>query len=189
MKRFLALALLLFVLPLSSRADDASKHAKIDHLFEIMQMDALSKQITSAIMQQTTAMSKQMIGDKLDPALQKKLEDFQKRMMDLIMSQVGWKAMEPEYADLYAKTFTEQQIDDLLAFYTSPTGKVFIEKTPELTKGGMQLAQERLKTLQPQVKQLLDDFEREVVADAKKDSAPAASPTAKKPATSAGTKK
>lgn len=40
--------------------------------------------------------------------------------------------------DVYAESFTLAQLTDMLAFYTSPTGKVFVDKMPAITMQQMQ---------------------------------------------------
>jgi len=73
---------------------------------------------------------------------------------------MGWKVLEPDYVDIYAKNFTDEQLDAILAFYKSPAGSALVEKLPTLTTQGMQLAQTRMAALQPQLKQMIEDFAR-----------------------------
>ena len=40
--------------------------------------------------------------------------------------------MEPEFVDLYAKAFTDDQLDAITAFYKSAAGVVFLEKTVDI---------------------------------------------------------
>lgn len=162
MKRILAVALFFVIFPLSSRADEASKRAKIQEVFDLLHMDKLTQQLMDAAVAQSKTLTSGMIGTSLDASTQQKLDRFQSKILTLVTSQVGWQAMEPQYVDLYANTFTEAQIDDLLAFYKSPTGQVVIEKMPELTRNCMQLAQQKMIAIQPQLKQLIRDFAKEV---------------------------
>ena len=41
---------------------------------------------------------------------------------------------DPLYAEMYARTFTDDQLTDLLSFYSSPTGRMLVAKTPELAR-------------------------------------------------------
>ncbi len=41
---------------------------------------------------------------------------------------------DPLYAGMYARTFTDNQLNDLLSFYSSPTGRMLVAKTPELAR-------------------------------------------------------
>ena len=162
MKRLFAASLLLVILPISAHADEASKRAKIEEVFTLLHMDKLTQQMMDATIAESKTLTSGMIGTSLDADTQAKLDRFQSKVLGLITSQIGWQAMEPQYVDLYANTFTEAQIDDLLAFYKSPTGQVVIEKIPELTRNCMQLAQQKMIALQPQLKEIMRDFVKEV---------------------------
>lgn len=48
----------------------------------------------------------------------------------------------------YARTFTEQELTDLLAFYRSPTGRSMVAKTPQLMQGVVT----EMVTLAPQMR-------------------------------------
>jgi uncharacterized protein len=156
MKR-IALLLLLCTLPLSARADEATRHAKAQEMVNLLHLDKLMSQIMDAVMAQTNAMTKQL-GGETTPEQQAKLDAFQKKILALIETQLGWKAMQPIYVDLYAKAFTDEELDGILAFYKSPAGIAMIDKTPALTAQSQQIAIEKMQALQPQLTQLLEDF-------------------------------
>jgi hypothetical protein len=59
---------------------------------------------------------------------------------------------------MYAAAFTEQQMDDILAFYKSPTGQAMIEKNPMLLQESSALAQQRMSDVTPEVEKLIKDF-------------------------------
>jgi uncharacterized protein len=104
------------------------------------------------------AVTKQLGGNTVKPEDQAKIDEFQKKVVQLVQSQMSWKALEPDYVDIYAKNFTDEQLDAILAFYRSPAGIALVEKLPTLTTQGMQLAQAKMAILQPQLKQMVDDF-------------------------------
>lgn len=52
-------------------------------------------------------------------------------------------------AKIYTESFTEEEIDKILAFYNTPVGKKMVEITPELTKKGMEIGQAWGMDLQP----------------------------------------
>ncbi len=52
-------------------------------------------------------------------------------------------------ATVYTDSFTEQELDEILAFYATPVGEKMIEVTPELTKKGMEIGQAWGAELQP----------------------------------------
>jgi uncharacterized protein len=158
MKRIVLFLGLVVCLPLTAHADDASRHAKAQEMLTLLHMDRLMDQLTNGMMEQMAAVTKQLGGNTVKPEDQAKIDEFQNKVVQLVQSQMSWKALEPDYVDIYAKNFTDEQLDAILAFYRSPAGIALVEKLPTLTTQGMQLAQAKMAILQPQLKQMVDDF-------------------------------
>jgi hypothetical protein len=158
MKRIALLFTLVLCLPLTAHADEASRRAKAQEMLALLHMDRLLDQMMNSMLDQMSTVTKQLGGRNVKPEDQTKVDEFQKKVFQLIQSQMGWKALEPEYVDIYAKDFTDEQLDAILVFYKSPAGVALIEKLPTLTTQGTELAQARVATLMPQLKQLIADF-------------------------------
>jgi hypothetical protein len=161
MRRLAILLIAVLAFPLAARADEASKRAKIDELFTVMHMDRTMQQLMDAMEKQVIPMTQQMFGGGVPEPLKQQVADMQKQMFQLIEQQMGWKAMEPAYVEIYARNFTEDQIDDIVAFYKTPTGAALLDKLPALTTEGMQAAQAKMVTLEPQIKKMIDDFAKQ----------------------------
>ena len=158
MKRIALLLILVLCLPLTAHADEASRRAKAQEMLALLHMDRLLDQMMNNMLDQMSTVTKQLGGRNVKPEDQTKVDEFQKKVFQLIQSQMGWKALEPEYVDIYAKDFTDEQLDAILVFYKSPAGVALIEKLPTLTTQSTELAQARVATLMPQLKQLIADF-------------------------------
>ncbi|MDX1762052.1 MAG: DUF2059 domain-containing protein [Christiangramia sp.] len=52
-------------------------------------------------------------------------------------------------AAVYVESFTEDELDKILAFYDTPVGEKMVAVTPELTKKGMEIGQAWGMELQP----------------------------------------
>ena len=52
-------------------------------------------------------------------------------------------------AAVYTESFTEEELDKILAFYATPVGEKMVAVTPELTKKGMEIGQAWGIELQP----------------------------------------
>lgn len=155
--------LVMISLAAPARADEVSKRAKVHELFDVMHLDRTVQQMTDATMKQVSGLTQQMrMGRQPPPELQAKLDEFQKRVFDLVTAQVSWDKLEPEYTELYMQTYTEQELDDILTFYRSPSGASMIAKTPELLAKSTALSQERMQKIMPQLMQMLQDFVKEV---------------------------
>jgi hypothetical protein len=160
MKRIALLLALTLCLPLTAHADEASRRAKAKEMLTLMHMDTTMSKMMDNAMQQMSAMSKQLGGGSgsVTPEQQARLDDFQKKVFALIETQMSWKNLEPDYIELYAKNFTDEQLDGIIAFYKSPAGVAMVEKLPTLTTEGMQLAQTRMTAIQPQLMQMIQNF-------------------------------
>ena len=158
MKRIALLLAFALCLPLTAHADEASRRVKAQEMLNLMHLDRLMDQMMDTMLQQMSAMKNQLGGSSVKPEDQAKLDEFQQKAMELIKSQMGWKALEPDYVDIYAKTFTDEQLDAILVFYKSPAGIALVDKLPTLTAEGSQLAQAKMIALQPQLRQLIQEY-------------------------------
>jgi hypothetical protein len=177
MKRWIVVLVMLLAIAPGARADEASKRAKVQDLFVTMHMDRTMAQLMDMVMKQVQQVTGSMPGaDKITPEQKKILDDFQKRVDDMVSGSLGWKALEPEYVTLYSNTFSEEEIDGLLTFYKSPVGQVLLDKTPELTTQGGVIAQAKMAALQPKMNAMLEDMMKQLTT-----TMPASKPAAKKP--------
>lgn len=175
------LALLLtFVLclPLTARADEASHRAKAAQLVELLHTERMVQQNTVTILKQISDVANQAMGATPTPQNKAQLTEFENKASQLIDAQVGWKVLQPAIIDLYAQTFTEQELDAIIAFYKTPAGIALLEKMPSVNDQIEQLARSKLAILQPQIRQALDDFSKSQAPPTAAPATPAASPAA-----------
>lgn len=174
MRHKLALLLLtISCIPSFAHADDVSKMAKIREFFKVAKLDQLSAQTMQRVADQAkSGMVQQMLGVKLTAEQQQKADEMNDKLMKILSGALDWNVLEPEYAKIYSDAYTEQQIDDLLAFYKSPTGQVMVEKTPILMQQANTIVQQRMATVMPQLQQLLMDYMSNAIKAAQGDSKP-----------------
>ena len=149
----------LFFAVFAAHADDASKAIKVEELFKVAHIDQLSTQVMQQTFDQiNSGMMQQMMGVKLTPEQQKRADEFSAKVQKLIADGLGWKNLEPDYAKLYEATYTEDEIDGILAFYKSPSGQAMVEKSPMLVKQSSAIVQERMHAIMPQLQQLMREY-------------------------------
>lgn len=61
--------------------------------------------------------------------------------------------MEPEILKIYDKHFTEKEVDDMLAFYRTETGKSILKKMPDVMQESMMISQSFVQVLLPKLKE------------------------------------
>jgi uncharacterized protein len=57
---------------------------------------------------------------------------------------LDWATMQPELVDVYASTFSEPELRDMIAFYRTPTGRRVVRLLPEVTARAQQVAERRV---------------------------------------------
>jgi hypothetical protein len=184
MKRFLA-ATALAVMCLSSCAQNAApaaatvdpaRAARVEKLFAVMHIERTTEQMMGMMQKLVMQSTQNLPGmSSLTPDQAKVVDAFQKKAMQLAVDTVGWKVMKPDYVRIYAAEFTDDQIDAMTAFYGSSAGQALLNKTPEISQQTMTIVQQKIVTLQPQMRALMDDMMKQLGTMPPAAKAPAAS--------------
>jgi hypothetical protein len=111
--------------------------------------DTESDKILAAIQQQVDSMMQNtmqqaMQGAAASPDRQKILDDFKKKSMAAIDEQLDNDKLKSIYIQIYSENFSQDEVDQLVAFYESPTGKMFVAKMPLVAQKSMSLMQEKM---------------------------------------------
>jgi len=87
-----------------------------------------------------------------DPAMR----EHEALFRDYMERQIGWSGLKEPLIDMYMQAFTQQELDEINAFYSSPAGSKLIEKLPELIKRRDQLAMQRMQDNIGELKQAIE---------------------------------
>jgi hypothetical protein len=131
------------------RADDASKSEKAGELLQLIQSDQMMKMMEPMIKGMLAQSEKDM------PAEQRaKAGELHEKIMALVV--VSLNKAKPALAKAYPDTYTEEEIDGILAFYKSPAGKAYLQKMPEVMQRSMSAMMQMMGDLQPQMKTMME---------------------------------
>ncbi|GAB3779074.1 DUF2059 domain-containing protein [Dyella agri] len=163
--------------PTSQPPSDAS----IQQLLQVIQahkmLDAMQARLDGMM---HTASEQALAGQPADAGEQKIIDAQTAKLSTLMKSQLSWDSMEPMYVDIYRKTFTQKEVDDMIAFYKSPSGQSMVAKMPAVMGQTMQDVQGKMTTLMPQLRQISEDTTSQLKAyEANKQNAAAPAPKAK----------
>lgn len=143
------LLLFTFVLPVQAASEgEAAVH-------ELITLSGAKKQYTQMLAVMTRSMQvgfnkglmkalqqKPIAQDKRKKAsdiLQRHFKDFIKKYETYLKKTMTWEALVKDvYTPLYLKHFTVEEIKHIIAFYKSPTGKKFSQKSPQLIQEASQ---------------------------------------------------
>ena len=137
----------------------------LHHLLEVMQ----ARKLVAAMSQQVDAMytgmvNKALEGKTLTPEQKQVIEARRAKALGMFKEVFSWESMERLYLKVYADTFTQDEIDGMTAFYSSPTGHAVIEKLPLAMKSSMSEMQDRMRQMVPELEQMAKETAEEIKA-------------------------
>lgn len=148
--------LLAVVIVLSSvavSAQDAklgAREAKVEQLLTLTGVDSQ----TDKMMDQMFKMAVANFPTDAPPEVRAKLEQMQTKVFALISERVSWQKMKPVYVKLYAEVYTDEELDGMIAFFSSPAGRSMTAKSPILMQRSMQVVQSLMAEVLPEIKRI-----------------------------------
>ena len=169
----LIIALLFSIISLqpviAAEPDAAPTDASIAELMSVTGMKALLDNVVQQTDASMQAKIRQSLAGRTVTGEQKIiLDDMQTRMINMMKETMGWDVLSPKYAAMYKKTFSQEEIDGMLAFYKTPAGKAVITKMPAVTQYSMQLTQALMANLMPKIMRIQQDSIAQLKAAAEK---------------------
>ena len=141
-------AILLFTmtaaLPASSFADPDSHRQAVEKLFELTHM----QEKIEASVNNVLALQLQQ-----DPALREH-EDL---LSGFLEKNIGWAGMKNNLITMYMKAFTEQELNGINTFYSTPGGQKLMLRLPELIQQRDRLAMQRMQENLGELQQAIAD--------------------------------
>jgi hypothetical protein len=118
--------------PLAGVPDEASHRQAVERLFELTGMQQkIAESVDNVLLMQLSQ----------NPALR----EHQDLVHAFLEKTIGWEGLEDDLTQMYLETFTEEEINEINAFYASPTGRKLIRQLPELVERRNRLAMQRLQ--------------------------------------------
>jgi hypothetical protein len=150
----LPIALILATSVAVAYADEASKQTKIEEMLDLTHADHLIQQVIATM---RPMMLEQMKKANLPDNAQAASTEIQQRLMDWLQNQLSWDRLKPAYMKIYAETFTEQEIGQIVDFYKSPGGQAMLSKMPQLMQKSMTVTQEMMRDSMPEITKIIQD--------------------------------
>ncbi len=90
---------------------------------------------------------------------------FKKHMHEvnlMLREEMNWEMLKEPMIDLYMAHYTEQELQDMLAFYQSETGQSVVKKMPEVMAASMQVTQQLMQDVYPKIMQMSKAYAEEL---------------------------
>lgn len=149
------LAAALVLAPAAAFAQQATA-AQVDRLMEVMR----ARETVDAILPQVELSQQQMVaqltaGQQLDDAQKAQIDQQIRRTNARIREALSWERLQPLYRDIYTQTFTGEDVDAMIAFYSSEAGQRLLDKMPQLMQNTMAAVQ---RLVMPMLQEMEQDL-------------------------------
>jgi uncharacterized protein len=153
-----AILVLVFILPLLMNSYSQTKQESIKELFHVMQQDSImDKMFNSMIPAMMNQMQSQMPSDSTAKVRSNE-------MMNTIIQtvkEISKKLIDEDMVVLYDKYFTQNDINDFIAFYKTQSGQKLLKVTPDLQKDLMMvMMQKYIPEMQKTVKDRTEEIKK-----------------------------
>lgn len=149
-----------FAAPVAFAAEPTD--AQVDRLIEVMDMRRVLDEVFVQMDAMGAQMSEQFLGDDATPEQRAAVHDAMAKQHASMRKFMSWDNIGPVYRKIYRRLFTAEEIDAMIAFYGSETGRGIMRKMPQVMELGMQ-------EMQPMLQTLISDMKKEIEAASKQD--------------------
>ena len=164
-----SLMLSLPVFALRASAQELTKKAKIERIMTLTEADAMADQVLNQMKaamkdqmfsramkdQRFSGVMESMAASRVPPAVitlvRAKVQETLDRIVDRVFDPFKGvvSKVHPQVVKIYDDNYSDEEINGMLAFYESPTGRAVTEKMPLVTSQSMAAAQAEMKNLAP----------------------------------------
>ena len=111
-----------------------------------------------------SSMQQALQGKTITQKEQKLADDMQKKMNVIFKEEMSWEMLEPLFMQIYRDSFTQQEVDGMLAFYKSPSGQSVIRKMPLVMQNTMTEMQKRMGPIYQKLSKMTEETITEMKA-------------------------
>lgn len=144
MRKILLTVLLLLPFSAFCRADEKSHKELVEQLFTIMNLEN-GYNLTLEEMIDIQVQSEPM------------LKPVKQVLSDFFHKYVSWDVIKPELTRLYMDQFNEGELRDLVGFFSTPVGILWLEKSQDMAMKVMELSQNIVNKHQDELEKMIID--------------------------------
>jgi hypothetical protein len=124
-------------------------------------IDTMKVQVQAMI---RTSSKQAMQGKTITPEKQAILDRMQAKMEAALDEMLNWDALQAMYLRTYRASFTQDELDGMMAFYRTPAGIAMIKKMPLVMQNVMGEMQSVMKPMQVKMREIQRETMQELQA-------------------------
>jgi len=117
-------------------------------------VDSMMGQVDSMM---DTAMKQALAGKQLTDDEKATIDKMRSKMVAIMKEEFSWDKLQDMYLQIYRESFTQEELDGLIAFYKSPTGQAFIKKMPVVMQKTMGVMQQKMGPLMQKLQAMQEE--------------------------------
>lgn len=139
-------------------ANEPPSEASIRELLELTNSKKMLDGIYDQIQANVGRVAEQALAGKEQSTEQRAImDDMREKMIAMLRKDLSWESLAPTLIDVYRKTFTQDEIQGMVDFYKSPSGRAVITKMPAVMQASMEATQGRMVAFAPKIKELVEE--------------------------------
>jgi hypothetical protein len=79
------------------------------------------------------------------------------QMTTLLKEEFSWLSLEPIFRKVYRESFSQEEVDGMIEFYQTPTGRAVVTKLPQVMQSTSMLMQQKLAGLKPRLEKIFQE--------------------------------
>jgi uncharacterized protein len=148
------------LVPLSGFADQQTELAK--EFMELTHVNKMMDQVEAHVLQ----MEDQIIAGMQIPAgKEKEAAAFQEEVHKTVVEIMDFEQMRKEYIELFTSVYTEEELRGMIGFFKSPAGQSMLEKQSMVIQQALEISQNRVGVLIPELQRMTAEFEQSLTAN------------------------
>jgi len=170
-KRALGLALIqcCFAAAVCVATDAPPSEASVKQLLELAQAHKLIDTMTSQVdTLMKSAMQQVTNGRPVPIEAQKIFDKCHNDVMTIMREEFSWEKLEPMYVRIYQKSFSQQEVDGMIAFYKTPAGQAVINKLPTVMQNSLIEVQQMMGPMMQRIQKMQQDVVATIQAEKNK---------------------
>jgi hypothetical protein len=170
--KLLPLIIAITLVATHARAEDTHKIAVIKEILTILDAQGSLEKMRIENVTETRNLMLQQAGEKATNPMMKRLIDrAMEKYADYSKEIFDWSQKEKEYLEFYDEGFTESEIENLLAFYKTDTGRALIRAQTLYASKTQQTGFQNEAKRNARIDQIMKETIAEVQAELKKEGA------------------
>lgn len=169
MKSLLSFTLALVGATLSLHASPPTD-LSITDMMNAMQVD---KMVTQIALQMDSGMkagleqgvAQALAGKEPSPAQRLKIDEARSKLSAMVKEELSFEKTKDIYLQVYKDTFSQEEVNSIIAFYASPAGKSMVQKLPDAMQKGGTLMQQRLAPTMQRMQGMMQDVVKDVASN------------------------